>query len=123
MNRIKQLLDERGILQKQFALDIGVSQPTVSDWVNNRKDPRHENLSKVANYFGVTANEIKIEEIPNTAITIEAGQDNTYSTLPHTPEGMTILGVVDKMPAADRKKALDLMRVVFAQYEDFFKEG
>ena len=59
MNTIKLLLERTGILQKEFAIDIGVSQPTVSDWINNKKDPRGENLKKVAEYFGVAPTVIK----------------------------------------------------------------
>jgi len=65
MNTIKLLLERMGVLQKQFALDIGVSQPTVSDWINNKKDPRGENLKKVANYFSVSPTVIKgIDPLP-----------------------------------------------------------
>ena len=59
MNTVKQLLDRNGVLQKEFAIDIGVSQPTVSDWIHNKKDPRGENLQKVADYFGVSIGVIK----------------------------------------------------------------
>lgn len=59
MNTVKQLLDRKGVLQKEFAIDIGVSQPTVSDWIHNKKDPRGENLQKVADYFGVSTGVIK----------------------------------------------------------------
>lgn len=59
MNTVKELLDRKGVLQKEFAIDIGVSQPTVSDWIHNKKDPRGDNLKKVADYFGVSTGVIK----------------------------------------------------------------
>lgn len=54
MNRVKELSDRKGILQKQLAISIGVSRPTVSDWWNQKKDPRGERLTKLSDYFGVT---------------------------------------------------------------------
>jgi len=59
VNTVKELLDRKGVLQKEFAIDIGVSQPTVSDWIHNKKDPRGENLQRVAEYFGVSTAVIK----------------------------------------------------------------
>ena len=51
MNRVKELCDRKGILQKELAISIGVSRPTVSDWWNKKKDPRGERLTKLSDYF------------------------------------------------------------------------
>ena len=48
----------KGLSQKEVALAVGVSRPTVSDWANNKKDPRGENLSKLAKLFDVSWHDI-----------------------------------------------------------------
>lgn len=53
-NRIKELCTRRGIDQKRVALKIGVSQPTVSDWFNQKKNPRGERLEKLCSMLDVT---------------------------------------------------------------------
>ena len=53
MNIIKELRRKAGIKQKELAIEIGVSIPTVSDWEANKKDPSGERLKKLAEYFGV----------------------------------------------------------------------
>ena len=58
MNTIRQLCLERDITQKQLAAAIGVSQPTVSDWMNNKKDPSGARLARLAEYFGVRESDI-----------------------------------------------------------------
>ena len=58
MNTVKQLCLERDITQKQLAAAIGVSQPTVSDWMNNKKDPSGTRLTKLAEYFNVSEADI-----------------------------------------------------------------
>lgn len=58
MNKIKELCLAHGIEQKQLAISIGVSQPTVSDWFNQKKNPRGERLDKLSEYLGVTKAEI-----------------------------------------------------------------
>ena len=53
MNIVKELRKKAGIQQKELALIIGVSRPTVSEWESNKKDPSGERLKKLAQYFGV----------------------------------------------------------------------
>lgn len=53
MNRIKELREKAGKQQKELAIDLGVSQPTVSDWESGRKIPSAKSTSKLADYFQV----------------------------------------------------------------------
>ena len=39
--------------QKELAIEIGVSRPTVSEWESGKKDPSGERLKRLAEYFGV----------------------------------------------------------------------
>lgn len=118
MNSIKYLLERKGVLQKQFALDIGVSQPTVSDWIHNRKDPRGENLQKVADYFGVTPDVIKDARLSQGDVLY-----GSEVTTPRTAEARILSAGIDKMPARDRDRVLRMVRLMFDQYEEYFKEG
>ena len=54
MNKIRELREASGKQQKDIAIDLGVSQPTVSDWENGRKIPSAKSTSKLADYFGVS---------------------------------------------------------------------
>lgn len=53
MNIVRELRKKAGIQQKELAIEIGVSNPTVSDWENNKKDPSGERLKKLAKFFNV----------------------------------------------------------------------
>ena len=53
MNIIRELRKKKGIQQKELAIAIGVSCPTVSAWESNKKDPSGERLKKLAEFFGV----------------------------------------------------------------------
>lgn len=59
MNRVKELRERAGISQKELALTLGVSQPTVSEWEKQKKDPSGERLAKLAEFFGVSEKVIK----------------------------------------------------------------
>ena len=58
MNIVKQLRESRGMQQKELAVSLGVSQPTVSEWEHGKKDPSGERLIKLAELFGVSTLEI-----------------------------------------------------------------
>ena len=54
MHIVTELCIRRGIAQKDLALLAGVSQPTVSDWFNNKSDPSGTRLEKLSEVFGVS---------------------------------------------------------------------
>ena len=53
LNIVKELRKKAGIQQKELAISIGVSRPTVSEWESNKKDPSGDRLKKLAEFFGV----------------------------------------------------------------------
>ena len=54
MNIVKELRIQAGLQQKEVALAIGVSNPTVSEWEHQKKDPSGERLNKLADLFNVS---------------------------------------------------------------------
>ena len=58
MNRVREFRKAIGIQQKELAIAVGVSVPTISEWEHDKKDPSGERLQKLANYFGVEPIEI-----------------------------------------------------------------
>lgn len=54
INRVKELCVRKDISQKELAALVGVSQPTVSEWFTNKKNPRGERLEKLSEVFGVS---------------------------------------------------------------------
>ena len=54
MKRIRELREQKGLEQKHLAIDLGVSQPTVSDWESGRKTPSAKRMQLIADYFNVS---------------------------------------------------------------------
>ena len=52
--RIRELRESKSLQQKELAIDLGVTQPTISDWESGRKIPSAKNTAKLADYFGVS---------------------------------------------------------------------
>ena len=52
--RLKTLRKQANLTQKETAEMIGISQPAYGDWERGVKKPSHENLIKIAKFYGVT---------------------------------------------------------------------
>lgn len=66
MNRIKEVLDERGIKQKWLAMKLDKSYNMVNSYVGNRRQPRIEVLYEIARILGVSVHDLLVEELLET---------------------------------------------------------
>ena len=63
MNRIKEVLEEKGIKQKWLAEKLGKSYNMVNSYAQNRKQPRLEVLYDIAKILDVDARELLVKKI------------------------------------------------------------
>ena len=61
-NRIEEIRKERGIRQEEFAKSMGVSRQTISSLETGRYNPSIILAYKIAQYFGMTIEEVFIFE-------------------------------------------------------------
>lgn len=61
MNRIKDVLDGKGIKQIWLAHKLGKSYNMINSYVNNRRQPSIEDLYKIAEILNVEAKELLLE--------------------------------------------------------------
>ena len=73
MNRIKILREARNIDQKVLAIDLGVSQPTISDWENGKKQPSSKSAAKIADYFNVSIDYLLGRDTPSSPAGVVMG--------------------------------------------------
>lgn len=60
MNRIKEVLEKKGIKQIWLAKQLGKSYNMVNSYAQNRRQPSLENLYKIANILNVEVNDLLI---------------------------------------------------------------
>ena len=51
-------MERRGKNQKEIAEIIGVSAPTVNEWIKCKKYPRIDKIEMLANYFGILKSDL-----------------------------------------------------------------
>lgn len=54
----RQIIDSRGITTYMVSKATGISQSTFSDWKRGRYQPKLNKLIKIADYLGVSINEL-----------------------------------------------------------------
>lgn len=65
MNRIKEVLEEKGIKQTWLAEKLGKSYNMVNSYVKNRQQPRLEILYKIAEILEVDVKELLVDAKDN----------------------------------------------------------
>ena len=58
---LRYYMESRGKNQKEMAEIVGVSAPTMNDWLKGKKYPRIDKIEILANYFGILKSDL-IEE-------------------------------------------------------------
>lgn len=73
MNNIRDARIRAGYSQKQVALELKVSAPTVSEWENGKKNPISRNLEKMSDMFNVSIDYLlgrddQISNVPSPSV-------------------------------------------------------
>ena len=133
MNIVKELRKKKGVQQKELAVEIGVAQPTISEWETGKKDPSGDRLKKLAQYFGV--DELVIlgmnlqlfaPEDPKECGKSETDQIierlvHQLESQPKTSEARILARGVDLLPHEQREQALAVVRAMFQQHSEYFE--
>jgi transcriptional regulator with XRE-family HTH domain len=61
VNRIKEVLEEKGIKQTWLAEKLGKSYPMVNSYAQNRRQPSIEDLYKIAKILNVSVTKLLVE--------------------------------------------------------------
>lgn len=75
---LKNQLKLNGITQKELAGIIGVSAPTVNEWLHGKKFPRIDKIELMSNYFGIQKS-VLIEDKTKTTTDNSSSPTDTFS--------------------------------------------
>ena len=131
MNIVKELRKKKGVQQKELAIAVGVSRPTVSDWEGNKKDPTGDRLKRLAAYFGVDELVVLgkgVVDLNDGFVATGKPQTDEIRLMilqklgmpPKTPEARLLAKGVDAMPESQRKAIVNMM---VSLCPDLFEKG
>ena len=110
--RIRELRLRHNMTLDDVARHLGVGRQAIYKYEQNTvTNIPLENIEKMAALFGVTPGYI-------------AGwrEEDPPDREQHTPEVQILARGIDKFPKAQREQALNIIKAVFTQYADYFKE-
>lgn len=53
-NILRELLNDRGVTQKQLAMSLNIAASTLGNYIQNSREPDFETLKRIADYFDVS---------------------------------------------------------------------
>lgn len=95
---LKKWLQRRDKTQNELAKYIGVSSPTVSDWVNGKKMPRADKLQSIANWLAIDLSDLLINKEAESVGQVKAQHTITAVRIPvlgRVAAGIPISAVTD----------------------------
>lgn len=60
---LKYLREQKGLSQKDFSEDMGLSRAAVSNWETGERKPDIEMIIRLAEYFGITLDELVLKDL------------------------------------------------------------
>ena len=101
---LRYYMEQQGKSGRDVAVGCGVSPSTVSYWLSGTKHPSIEKIAVIAEYFGIRKSDLLEDRSQKKRVD------------PQTIEARIISGGIDRMSPENREKALNMMRLVFAEY-------
>ena len=117
--RFYELISSSDKPMKDFSKDLHVSNQTISAWKTGTRSPKEPTIIAIANHFGVSVKWLMGFDVPKREVPLDLSM---FQGTEHTKEARIISGGIDKMPPDRREQALNLLKVAFSEYADYFKE-
>ena len=123
--RIKTMRQSRKMTQADLAKAINQSQSSITMYETGRREPDFETLEALADVFNVPLVSLVTDPdaVPSEEyIRYTQYLDQSLPNKPLTKESRIISGGIDRMPPDKREQALQILKIAFSEYSDYFKE-
>ena len=108
---LRRYMENKGISQKELADIIGVSAPTMNDWLQAKKYPRIDKIEKLANYFGILKSDL-IEEKSEEHFKMQKNNDVIADIVIRLRTDSDFLSLVEKLNNMEDEKVRSVMQML-----------
>ena len=113
-NNVVALREQKGLSQERFAELCGISRASIARYEAGEAINR-ANAVKIAAACGVSVDFV---------LGIDESEDgSSLPQIPITTEARILAAGIDRMPEADRRKALEIMNMIFDKYRTYFERN
>ena len=110
---LKFYMDSRGKTQKELADIVGVSAPTVNEWLKAKKYPRIDKIDILADYFGILKSDL-IEEKSDEHREMQKNNDILSDIIVRLRSDSEFLSVVKTLNSLDSEKISGVQQMLLA---------
>ena len=110
--QLKEIRKKLGISQSQAARGLNITQATYNRYENGQRQIPNALLLAMADYFGVSADEILGREIK---------QDQPPDDEFVTPQIRIVSGWMERMPKEDQDRVVQMMQLMFTNHPELLK--
>lgn len=100
---LRRYMERKGKSQKELAEIVGVSAPTMHDWLKAKKYPRIDKIEILADYFGILKSDL-IEEKTEEVWEVQKKNDTLANVVVRLRTDENFMSIVEKLNALDDKK-------------------
>ena len=110
---LRRHMESKGITQKELAEIIGVSAPTMNDWLQAKKYPRIDKIEKLADYFGVLKSDL-IEEKTEEHFETQKNNNTIASIIVRLRTDSDFLSLVESLNNMNEEKVKSVKQMLIA---------
>ena len=110
---LRRYMEKKDISQKELAEIVGVSAPTINEWIKAKKYPRIDKIEILSNYFGCLKSDL-IEEKTEEQLNTEKKNDILTDIILTLREDGELLDIVECLTKLDADKRTAIKSVISA---------
>jgi len=110
---LRTYMEMKGKTQKELAEIVGVSAPTMNDWIKAKKYPRIDKIEILADYFGILKSDL-IEEKTKEHREMQKKNDILSDIILKLKEDKELLDTVVALSKLDTEKQFAVKNVISA---------
>ena len=110
-DKLKSLRKSRGLTQEQLAEALHLSQSTITSWENGKRRPDISLLPSIAEFYGVSINDIYGEE-QSTEVEIESDADRLRERMRRDPSFRLLFNAAEKVKTEHIELAAAMLKAL-----------
>lgn len=123
LERFVELLNESSFSETEIAKGLKVSKQTISAWKSGKRSPKEPTIIAISKYFHVDERWLMGFDVEKYGEYLPERSEVLNFSSPKTNEARILAAGIDRMPEKDREKALNMVRMMFDAYSDFFDDS
>lgn len=107
---LRYYIDKSGKTQKEVAQAIGVSAPTLNEWLNAKKMARIDKIQKLADYFGILKSDLIEDKSSPSEYYLNEETKQIAQEIYDNPDMKSLFDMSRKMTPERLKAHIELMK-------------